>query len=167
MPQNSPVPHRNGFTDVFLTGFKTAVPGSASQGRGSSKRGSLLARCRRAQAGWAGRQGSLGRLRLRAPGCPRETRHCPAPLGSARPRAWEHSGTGTRGPGSGNQGRKHQAWDACGCGRKGLHISHHSQHASPSNKAVPASLCSRGWERAPSCSGNATDHFPFPLSAPA
>lgn len=37
----------------------------------------------------------------------------------------------------------------------------------PLNKAVPASQHSRGWERAPSCSGNAADHFPFPLPAPA
>lgn len=28
-------------------------------------------------------------------------------------------------------------------------------------------LHGQGWEGAPSCSGNAADHFPFPLSAPA
>lgn len=160
MPKISPISNGNGSTEMFLTVFKTAVPGSAGRGRGSSNCSPSVA-----AGGAAGRAGRLpGRIRLPARGCPWEIRCCPAgrPLGSA--------GLGSarqRGPRSSNQGRKRQARDACRWDRKGLHTSHRSEGASPSNKAVSASLRSRGWERAPSCSGNAADHFPFPLSAPA
>lgn len=60
MPKISPVPNRNGFREVFLTGFKAAVPGSASRGHGSSNCRPLLTQYRRAEARRAGQAGLPG-----------------------------------------------------------------------------------------------------------
>lgn len=92
----------NGFTEMFLTGLKTAVPGSVSQGRGSSCPWSMAARGGR--GGQGPRAGSIAR-RGAGPGksgaAPRGGRS--ARLGSAGPQARKRLPTGIQEQQSGKE----------------------------------------------------------------
>lgn len=114
---------RIGFTEMVLTSFRSGVPGSAGRGCGSSKHHPFLTWYhgtregpwaeqgpRAGQGPWAGQgswASSVSWLRA-APGKSACSTWLSLALLTCGPRrAWEW------GPGSSNQGRKHQARDTC------------------------------------------------------
>lgn len=117
MPKKIPFPNWHGFTEVFLTGFQAAVPGSAAEAMAATV---SLARSvwqngdKAGRAGRAPRAGPvpwLGAVPGKSGAALWGSRS--ARLGSARPQARKRLQMGSQGPRSSNQGRKHQVQEAC------------------------------------------------------